>query len=643
MRARPKARAWLLATIGAGGGVLLAAVLLRSTDASLATLALLGAAVVLTELFQVPEDDSSLDPGDAHPVSFSSSIHLAAVLIIGPWTGALVAAFGILVVDPLRGSRSRVVAYNASVFALAAAAGGLAFQLAGGAPGALELPADFPALAVLGLAYYAVNNGFMSAIVAFTEERSFWPLARDASKDGLSTAAGEFGLAVAIAFFAVHEPLAMVALAPLMLAAYRSYERLVTLRRETARALETFANVVDERDTSTYRHSARVAEHVRHLAEALRLPAADVARLRWAGRLHDLGKIAVDAAVLRKPGRLDEKDWATMWRHPRLSARLLRRFRFAAEQAKAVEYHHERFDGSGYYEIAPGEIPLSAHFLVVADSYDAMTSDRSYRRGLAPELALAEIEAGSGTQFHPLVAKAFVALQRGQDPLEVLSPTELRELRRFARKGARRHLGQTLTLGPEAVVGGAVIGALSAFGLGAPLLALPILALGLAALALDQLERFRARRLAARIRAALAPSHSARSAFAAVCGSLTGACPLGWAGLVGWHENECRGSLEASFGSAGGPGETALTSWLLREAEATDRVIVATPGELGGGLVHLGVPLRGEQGLHGYLVFAVAGADRRLERALAACAEELALRLSPSAPADRPRLAAIAS
>jgi len=188
-----------------------------------------------------------------------------------------------------------------------------------------------------------------------------------------------------------------------------------------------------------------------------------------------------------------------------------------------------------------------------------------------------------------------------------------------------------------------VIGALGAFGLGAPLLAPPILALGLAALAVDQIERFRARRLAALVRAALAPSRSPRSAFAAICGGLTGACPLGWAGLVAWHEHDCRGSLEASFGSTGGPGETALTSWLLREAEATDRVIVAARGELGGGLVHLGVPLRGEQGLHGYLVLAVAGADRRLERALGACAEELALRLSPSAPADRPRLEAIAS
>jgi hypothetical protein len=145
------------------------------------------------------------------------------------------------------------------------------------------------------------------------------------------------------------------------------------------------------------------------------------------------------------------------------------------------------------------------------------------------------------------------------------------------------------------------------------------------------------------VRAALVPSRSVRATFSAICGSLAGACHLQWAGLVVWNERECRGSLEASFGSTGGPGETALTSWLLREAEASDQVIVAAVGELDGGLVHLGVPVRDKDGLHGYLVLAMAGSDRRLERALGACAEELALRLSPSAPADRPRLEAIAS
>jgi putative nucleotidyltransferase with HDIG domain len=642
MPAELRARAWLFATIAAGGGALLAAVLLRSTDVSLTTLALLGAAVILAELFQVPEDESSIDPGDAHPLSFSSSIHLAAALIIGPWTAALVAAFGVVVVDPLRGSRWKVVAYNTSAFAIAAAAAGLTFKLAGGTPGALDLPADFPALAAMGLMYYAVNITFMTAIVAFTENRPFWPLAGDVSEDGLPTAAGELGLAVAVAFFAVHEPLAMVALAPLMLAAYRSYERLATLRRETARALVTFANVVDERDPSTFQHSARVAEHVQRLGEALRLPSSDLARLRWAGRLHDLGKIAVDASVLGKPGRLDEDEWEIMRRHPRLSARLLRRFRFAAAQAKAVEYHHERFDGSGYYEIASGQIPLAAHFLVVADSYDAMTSDRPYRRGLPQEVALAEIEAGSGTQFHPLVAKAFVALERGDDPLEVLAPEELRELQRAAHV-KRLQRGWRLNLKPEAVVGACVIGALGAYGLGLPLVAPPILVLGLGWLGFDQLERLRARRLAGLISAGLASARSPSAAFSGACGKLVGACPLVWGGLVAWNERACKGSIEATFGSTRGPGETALTSWLLREAEAAEDVIVAGAGELGGGLVHLAVPLRNGEGLFGYLVLAVSGTDRRLERALSACADELARAFAAPTPAGRPRLEAIAS
>jgi putative nucleotidyltransferase with HDIG domain len=643
MRARHQARAWLVGTIAAGGGLLLAAGLLRRTDVSLTVLALLGAAVVLAELFQVPADDASVDPGDAHTLSFSSSIHLAAAVMIGPWTAALVAAFGVLVVDPLRGERWRVVAYNASVFALAAGGGGVAFQLAGGTPGTLELPTDFPAIAALGVAYYALNNGFMSAIVALNERREFFPLMRDASKDGLSTAAAELGAAVAIAFFATHEPVAIVALAPLMLAVYRSYERLAVLRRETTRALEAFANVIDERDSSTYRHSARVADHVQQLAEAVGLPAAVARRLRWAGRLHDLGKVAVDASVLRKPGRLDEDEWTIMRRHPRLSARLLRRFRLAAEEARAVEYHHERFDGSGYYAIPPGEIPIAAHFLIVADSYDAMTSDRSYRRALSREVALAEIEAGAGTQFHPLVAKAFVALQRGEDALAALAPHEIRELRRSARPRPPS-LRRRLPLRADAVVGGAVVGALAAVGLGAGYLAVPVLALGLTALVFAQLERWRARRVALRLRAALARMPSGREGFAELCGSLASECSLAWAGLVAWDERECHGSVEASFGSAGGPSETALSTWLLREADTGSPVLVAVPGELGGGQVHVAVTVRDEGGVAGYLVVAVNGGDDRLlERALTACAAELSAELGAILTPSPPKLEAIAS
>src|SRR5204862_6165467 len=105
---------------------------------------------------------------------------------------------------------------------------------------------------------------------------------------------------------------------------------------------------------------------------ALGLPFSDIDRLRWAARLHDLGKAAADAWLFRKEGRLGGAEWAALRRHPRLSARLMQRFEFAAGQARAVEFHHERFDGQGYYGIAGDALPLASHFLIVADSFDAM-------------------------------------------------------------------------------------------------------------------------------------------------------------------------------------------------------------------------------------------------------------------------------
>src|SRR5262249_56892659 len=126
---------------------------------------------------------------------------------------------------------------------------------------------------------------------------------------------------------------------------------------------------------------------------------------------------------------LDGAEWAAMRRHPRLSARLMQRFEFAAGQARAVEFHHERYDGQGYYGIDGDALPLASHFLIVADSFDAMTHDRPFRPALSSEEALAEIERNSGTQFHPTVAKAFIAVERGQDPTTVLSGPELTELR----------------------------------------------------------------------------------------------------------------------------------------------------------------------------------------------------------------------
>jgi putative nucleotidyltransferase with HDIG domain len=641
MRAPSKARALIAGTLALGAGTVVSAFFLRA-DAAWTTLALLGAAAILTETIQVPSDESSPDPGDAHSFSLSSGVHYAAVIMLGPWTGALIAVFGVVVADRLRGVGWRFVSFNASVFAVAVACGGLAYEHTGGTPGALQLPGDFVPLIALAAVAFALNTGFQSAIVAFDTATPFAPLAREAIKDGLSAAPGEAAFGVSLAFFALTQPWAVVALVPLVYAVFRSYERLAALRRETAHALETFANVVDERDSYTFHHSARVAEYVRELAHGLELTSAQVARLRWAGRLHDLGKVAVDASVLRKPGKLDEDEWAAMRLHPRLSARLLRRFRFAGHEARAVEYHHERADGKGYYGIEPRQIPLAAHFLIVADSYDAMTSDRPYRAGLDKETALGEIEKNAGTQFHPALAKAFVALQRGEDPVGALSEVELNEIRRLAGTRSKRGftLPQLLSRLDIAVTAGTVM-TLTALGLGLPLVAL---GLGVAVAAAFGLRAFRGReaaRVTQRLEAVLAASGSADSAFSAVTAELQKSCGVQWAGLVSWSERACTGDLRREWnGGAEAPTQTALMSWLLREYEAPGSFARAQGSELGRADEHAALRLGRNGVLEGFLVLAVPGGlPVQISDALAVNAAGLAERLlAPETEASTPLL-----
>lgn len=625
MHVPAQARLFRAATILAGAAVVVAAVLQAPVSAT-ATLALLLAGVVLAELLQVSSE--AYDDVETPTFSFSSAIHLAAVLLLGPWAAVLVAAFGVVTVDRLRGSRWQRVAFNAAGMALAALGGGIAFTVAGGTTGSLSLPADFLPLAALALGYGAVNTVLVTVVIALHSGTPIVPALREAVGANAGSSTAEAALGVLLALCALHEPWAAAAVVPLVVAAYQAHARHALLRRETEQALQTFAHVIDERDPGTYRHSDRVAEHVRDLARALGLPAPEVARLEAAGRLHDLGKVAVDAAVLRKAGKLDGEEWAAMRRHPRLSARLLRSFRFAAGQAQAVEYHHERYDGRGYYGIGKDAIPLAAHFLTVADTFDAMCSDRPYRKGLSKAAALREIEANAGTQFHPAVAKAFVALQRGRDPVAAISPGEYAELRSLSLRPARGR--RVPEVRPELV---AVLGlsfGLAAIGLGSPAGGLTGLIVAALAFAVHHLRGQRTRFLAFEL--ALACSVDA------LLDRLSQDSPLRWAGVVEWRERELTGSLVRASGDVEvAPAEPALTSWLIREAD--DQRLLSCPGkELGAPGSVAALPVRRDGAVVAYLVLAFDHPPaRHVEAALRLFDAE---RLAPAAAGDvRPALA----
>jgi putative nucleotidyltransferase with HDIG domain len=175
--------------------------------------------------------------------------------------------------------------------------------------------------------------------------------------------------------------------------------------------LSVLSGAIEARDPYIRGHSARVTALAEAAARSLGWSDEQLESLRVGGPLHDIGKLGISDEVLRKVGRLDANELAQIREHPKLGARILLRVSALREALPYVLYHHERWDGRGYPSGKAGEaIPLEARLLAIADAFDAMTSDRPYRRALSQEHALAEIERCAGTQFDPELALVFLEL-----------------------------------------------------------------------------------------------------------------------------------------------------------------------------------------------------------------------------------------
>src|SRR5580658_2555355 len=173
--------------------------------------------------------------------------------------------------------------------------------------------------------------------------------------------------------------------------------------------LEALGAAIDPRDSPTAGHSRRVFLYSMELAKSIGGLEQEIRSIAMGAWLHDIGKLAIPDRVLLKPGPLTESEWEIMRRHARIGYELVKSISFLAGAAEIVLTHHERFDGSGYPQgLRAEEIPFSARIFAVADTLDAMTSDRPYRAALPLQAARDVIECGSGTLFDPLVVTAFL-------------------------------------------------------------------------------------------------------------------------------------------------------------------------------------------------------------------------------------------
>jgi putative nucleotidyltransferase with HDIG domain len=353
-------------------------------------------------------------------ITVASTLDYAGILIFGPVATAWVEVLntfilhGVIQKKPLK----RTV-FNAAVFALTILIAGGLYQKMGGPAGRLpRLPGDLLPLLAMGGTYFLVNTLSVSAVIALSENRNIWRIWRF---NFLWTtfhmlASVLVGLAVAV----MHQSLGLwgvfLFITPLLFASY-AFKLYTDAREDLIKFVRVLTGVIDEVDPYTHKHSESVANYSARIARAMQLPKRDVETIKLAGLLHDIGKIKMEhRELLLKPTRLTPAEKEALREHAVFGAKMAGQVPSLKEASEIVMYHHERMDGTGYPDRLPGDkIPIGARIIMAADAFDAMTTDRVYRKALPRQVAIEELRKNSGTQFDPAVIDCLVGLvHRGE-------------------------------------------------------------------------------------------------------------------------------------------------------------------------------------------------------------------------------------
>ncbi|HUV38631.1 MAG TPA: HD-GYP domain-containing protein, partial [Planctomycetota bacterium] len=190
------------------------------------------------------------------------------------------------------------------------------------------------------------------------------------------------------------------------------------LQENSFRTVQALASTLEAKDRYTHGHSARVTDYSLMIARRMHLPETDVESLRYAAQLHDVGKIGVDEAILRKPTGLSDDERRHIQEHPAIGERIIEPLDFLSDLKTIIRHHHERWDGRGYPDGIGGEqMDRLTQIMAVADAYDAMTSERPYRHARSPREAIRELQRCRGSQFSPDVIDQFCAAMAETSPV----------------------------------------------------------------------------------------------------------------------------------------------------------------------------------------------------------------------------------
>lgn len=358
-----------------------------------------------------------LASGAAGSISFIP--HLASVLLVPNWIAVLGVAASHTIVAILSRKEPLKAIFNVAQITLATAVGVFCFLALGGKPlltidaslaqATGELAGPFFALV---LVFFAVNTLAVSGVIAVSQARSLVGVWRQNVRSSILNDLMSSPVVYFLAWTYLKLGIWGVALLTLPLLGVRQlYKTNAQLEQVNQDLLELMVKAIEARDPYTSGHSRRVSHYSRLIARALGLSAKQVERIGTAALLHDVGKIhEIYAPILRKPDKLSPDEWAIMQTHPIKSAELVGTVSHLRDLIPTVRHHHENWDGSGYPDGLAGElIPLGSRVILFADTIDAMTTDRPYRKALSEAQVRAELAKFSGRQFDPIICEKLLA------------------------------------------------------------------------------------------------------------------------------------------------------------------------------------------------------------------------------------------
>lgn len=343
-------------------------------------------------------------------VTLSTAIKVAGVILYPPAVIVLATFGGTLLVEWwLKRARTKLIFNVGSMTVISLLMTLMYTTLHQSGDGILKSASSIIPLVALGIGDMAINPLLIAMIIALTSRQRVFSIWAQTCRPLILHDLTMLPIGIFIAILWEASPWTIVLAAVPLLLVRQAYQIVVDLQSQTREALMALARVLDARDEATARHSELVAKYAEMIAHTLDLPAEEIDVIIRAAWLHDIGKIGMRNDILYKPGMLSPEEREAAKHHAKIGGELLTKFPLFEKGSVYVRHHHEWWNGKGYPDGLAGEkIPLGARIMAVADSFEAMTAVRPYRKPMSEQAAFEQLRKGMGTQFDPRVVEAFL-------------------------------------------------------------------------------------------------------------------------------------------------------------------------------------------------------------------------------------------